>query len=350
MMAIELQSVTKTYPGSTDPAVKSVSLAVEKGTLVTLLGPSGSGKTTLLRLIAGFERAGAGEILLAGKRVSGAGSWVPPEKRGVGMVFQDYALFPHLTVARNVGFGYREPDKQARIREVLELVDLVGYEGRYPHELSGGQQQRVALARALARRPVVVLLDEPFSNLDAALRVHMRLELKRILKNAGATAVLVSHDQADALAISDRIAVLKDGALQQVGSPRDIYRFPENRFVATFVGQSVLLEGVVGADAKSVTTDLGTFGCSPHHAFRAGDDVYACIRPEGLEVVAEGAFQGIITGLTYSGRSLDAVIEVQTNSARHALPVQLPPGAEVQTGQRVGLRVAPDAVVLVRDT
>jgi iron(III) transport system ATP-binding protein len=348
MIAIELRAVSKTYPGAEEPAIRSVSLAVEKGMLVTLLGPSGSGKTTILRLIAGFERASAGEIMLAGQRVSGEGGWVPPERRGVGMVFQDYALFPHLTVERNVGFGYAGRDKQARIREMLDLVDLAGYEGRYPHELSGGQQQRVALARALARRPVVVLLDEPFSNLDAALRVHMRLELRRILQAAGATAIFVSHDQADALAISDRIVVLKDGAIQQVGSPREIYQSPSNRFVASFVGQSYLLEGVVAPDTGAVVTALGTFACNQNGSYRPGDDVYACIRPDGIEVVSEGGLEGIVTGLTYTGRSLDAVIEVRTDRACHALPVQLHPGATIRTGERVCLRVAPDAVVLVR--
>jgi iron(III) transport system ATP-binding protein len=350
MLAIELQAVTKRYPGTTAPAVQSVSLAVKEGEIVTLLGPSGSGKTTLLRLIAGFERAGTGVVHLAGEPVSGQGVWVPPEKRGVGMVFQDYALFPHLTVARNVGFGYRGPDKQARISEVLRLVDLDEYQARYPHELSGGQQQRVALARALARRPVVVLLDEPFSNLDAALRVHMRLELRRILKAAGATAIFVSHDQADALAISDRIVVMKDGAIQQDGTPREIYQSPGNQFVATFVGHSYLLEGIVGDNGKTVVTELGTFACSHPHACKPGDDVYACIRPEDLEVVTEGAFQGTITEVTYTGRSLDAIIEVQTERARHAFPVRLDPGADVQTGETVSLHIAAGSVALVRHT
>jgi iron(III) transport system ATP-binding protein len=193
----------------------------------------------------------------------------------------------------------------------------------------------------------VVLLDEPFSNLDAALRVHMRMELRRILKAADATAIFVSHDQADALAISDRIVVLKDGMIQQAGSPREIYQSPQNRFVASFVGQSYLLEGVVGPDARSVTTDLGTFACHPRHTYRPGDAVYACIRPEGLEVVEEGALQGTITGLTYTGRSLDATIEVRTDRTHHALPVQLPPGTDARTGATVSLRVVPDAVVLV---
>lgn len=349
MNAIELHEVTKTYRGAEEPAVRSVSLVVEQGALVTLLGPSGSGKTTILRLIAGFERAEIGTILLGGKRVSGQGVWVAPERRGVGMVFQDYALFPHLTVAGNVAFGYRGRDKQDRIEEVLALVDLTGYEARYPHELSGGQQQRVALARALARRPVVVLLDEPFSDLDAGLRARMRGELRRILRSAGATAVIVSHDQADALAISDQIVVLKEGAIQQIGSPREIYESPSNRFVATFVGQANLLKGVVDADGRAVVTDLGTFSCSRERAYSPGEYVYACVRPDGLELVPENGLQGAITQLTYTGETLDAVIEVKTDRARHGLQAQLRPNANVRIGQAVGVQVVPDSVVLVPD-
>ena len=175
MLDIELKLITKTYPGTNNPAVNSLCLGVEKGSIITLLGPSGCGKSTTLRLIAGFERPEQGTITIANKVVSDEKTWIPPEKRGVGMVFQDYALFPHLNVFNNVGFGYQEKDKQKRIEEVLNLVNLRGLEQRFPHELSGGQQQRVALARALARRPVVVLLDEPFSNLDADLRSHMRV-------------------------------------------------------------------------------------------------------------------------------------------------------------------------------
>jgi len=347
MLAIELHTVTKTYLAARIPAVRSISLTVEQGQLLTLLGPSGSGKTTLLRLIAGFERVDAGEIRLAGKLVSGAETYVPAEKREVGMVFQDYALFPHLTVAHNVGFGYKARDRQARIRQMLDLVDLAGYDDRYPHQLSGGEQQRVALARALARGPVVVLLDEPFSNLDAALRVHMRTELRRILKAAGATAIFVSHDQVDALTISDRIIVLKDGVIQQVGSPEDIYRHPHNRFVATFLGQRYLLEGIVGTDAGTVITDLGVLPCSRHHPFKPGDVVCACIRPDGLEVVSEGLFQGIVTELSYTGKSLDSIVEVRTDRARHTLQVQLRPDQKVQLEQKLSLQVTADAVALV---
>ncbi len=349
MPAIELRQVTKTYPGGQAPAVRSLSLAVQPGSLVTLLGPSGSGKTTVLRLVAGFERAEAGEVLLAGRLVSGDGTWVPPEKRGVGMVFQDYALFPHLTVTHNIGFGYRGPDRQARIEEMLALVDLTSYEARYPHELSGGEQQRVALARALARRPVVVLLDEPFSNLDAALRAHMRLELRRILRAANATAILVSHDHADALGISDRIVVLNDGSVEQTGSPREIFGSPANWFVATFMGQRNLLKGVVGADGRSVQTGLGTLPCPGAHAFQADDPVYACIRPDRLQVTDNGEIHGTITGLTYGGSTLDAIVDVGATPGVEQLHLQLPPDADVRAGQRVGLHVAPASVTLVPD-
>ena len=349
MVAIELRQLTKTYPGARVPAVRSLSLAVRAGSLVTLLGPSGSGKTTVLRLVAGFERAEAGEVLLAGRPVSGNGTWIAPEKRGVGMVFQDYALFPHLTVADNVGFGYEGPDRQARIEEMLDLVSLTGYEARYPHELSGGEQQRVALARALARRPVVVLLDEPFSNLDATLRAHMRLELRRILRAANATAILVSHDHADALGISDRIVVLNHGTVEQTGSPREIFGSPANRFVATFMGQRNLLKGVVSDDGRSVHTGLGTLPCRGDHPFRAADPVYACIRPDRVQMTNNGEIHGIITGLTYGGSTLDAIVDVGAASGVEQLHIQLPPDADVRAGQRVELHAGAAAVTLVPD-
>ncbi len=349
MPAIEIRQVTKTYPGARVAAVRSLSLAVQSGSLVTLLGPSGSGKTTVLRLVAGFERAEAGEVLLADRLVSGNGTWVPPEKRGVGMVFQDYALFPHLTVTRNIGFGYRGPDRQTRIQEMLALVNLTGYEARYPHELSGGEQQRVALARALARRPVVVLLDEPFSNLDAALRAQMRLELRSILKTENATAILVSHDHADALAISDRIVVLNKGAVEQAGSPREIYQSPANRFVATFVGRRNLLQGVVGPDRRTVQTGLGALPCPRDHAFRADESVYACIRADRLGMADDGEIHGTITGLTYNGDTLEAIVDVPASTGCEQLHVQLLPDADVRAGQRVGLHVGPTSVTLVSD-
>ena len=347
MTDIELRSITKTFPGADQPAVRDINLAVEKGMIVTLLGPSGCGKTTLLRIIAGFERPEEGEVLLAGKRVVGENIWVPPEQRGVGMVFQDYALFPHLTVAQNIGFGYKGSDKPERVREVLELVDLSGYEGRYPHQLSGGQQQRVALARALTRRPVVVLLDEPFSNLDADMRVQMRVEVKRILQEAGTTAIFVSHDQKDALAISDQVVIINEGVIQQIGTPRDIYQHPSNAFVATFVGQSNLLKGVMADDAQSVITDVGSFPCSHTHGHQAGAEVYISLRPDGLEMSPDGDIQGRIKGFTYTGEAYDAVITVETDDGSHDLLVHIHPEEAIAVGDWVAFKVLPHFVAVI---
>lgn len=213
-----------------------LSLSVKKGELIGVLGPSGSGKTTLLRVIAGFERPDAGSIAIDGRVVADATHWVEPEDRGVGMVFQDYALFPHLTVFENIAFGVRSQKPEVRVRELLELVGLVGCEGRYPHELSGGEQQRVALARSLATNPKVLLLDEPFSNLDADLRPKMRAELELILKRLSCTTVFVTHDQGEAFELADRIAVLNAGRVEQIDTPEGLYRTPATRFVAEFIG------------------------------------------------------------------------------------------------------------------
>ena len=349
MIAIELNHISKTYLGTTEPAVKDLSLIVEKGDIVTLLGPSGCGKTTTLRLIAGFERADQGMISLAGRLVSGSDSWIPPEKRGIGMVFQDYALFPHLNVFENIGFGYKEKDRTQRVMEVLDLVNLTGYEKRYPHELSGGQQQRVALARSLTRRPVVVLLDEPFSNLDADLRVHMRLEVRRIIKEAGTTAVLVTHDQKDALAISDGIIVMKNGLVQQYGTPREIYQFPENRFVAMFVGQSNILEGKIGADGKSVYTNLGRIQCIHTHGLSPGDEAYISIRPDGLEMDPNGEIEGKIKSSSYTGETIDVVIEVNLpHGEQQDLLAHIHPEEIMEPGNLIRFKVLPNFVAVLK--
>jgi ABC-type Fe3+/spermidine/putrescine transport system ATPase subunit len=225
------------------PVIEGFELCVNEGEFVALLGRSGSGKTTLLRLIAGFERPTQGTIEIAGRLVAGNGVFIPPEKRRVGMVFQDYALFPHLTVLENIRYGLRDAGADKRAQEVLELVGLDGLADRMPGELSGGQQQRVALARALAPEPPVLLLDEPLSNLDAALRERTRAELRALLKEVGITAVFVTHDQEEAFHLSDRIAILDRGRLQQVGTPEELYHQPVNAFVAAFVGQANFLEG-----------------------------------------------------------------------------------------------------------
>lgn len=349
MHAIKLENVTKTYPCAPAPAVRNVSLEVPEGSIVTILGPSGYGKTTTLHLIAGFERPDRGRIFLAGRTVSDVNSWVPPEKRGIGMVFQDYALFPHLDVFHNVGFGYRGKDRKARVLEMLDLVDLAGYGKRAPHELSGGQQQRVALARALARRPVVVMLDEPFSNLDAELRGTMRLEVKRIIKETGTTAILVSHDQKDALAISDNIVVMKEGVVQQRGTPREIYRLPENKFVATFVGRSNILKGVIARDSRSLETGLGVIPCRHTHGHKPGEEVYISIRPDSLEMSGEGPLTGSITRLTYTGDAYEAEVEVEDMEGKRLnLLAHIHPERSVAVGDSVRFKILPEFVAVMR--
>lgn len=237
---LNLERVTKQF-SSTVAAVSSVSLTLNQGDLLALLGPSGCGKTTLLRLIAGFEQPQSGSIAIAGQQVAGTGTWIPPEKRGVGMVFQDYALFPHLTVSQNIAFGLNQKPASAvtkRVKEVIALVGLQGMEQRYPHQLSGGQQQRIALARALAPHPFLVLLDEPLSNLDVQVRLRLRQELREILKAAGTSAIFVTHDQEEALSIADHLAVMREGRIEQLDTPEAVYRQPASRFVAEFVAQA----------------------------------------------------------------------------------------------------------------
>ncbi|HPK31936.1 MAG TPA: ABC transporter ATP-binding protein [Ottowia sp.] len=261
-MALQIDHLDVRYPGSAAPAVHDVSLALPAGQIGVLIGPSGCGKTTLLRAVAGLERVSAGEIRLAGQLVGSPGVQVPPERRRIGMVFQDYALFPHLDVAHNVGFGLKQlpaAERAARVREVLALVDLAGSERRYPHELSGGQQQRVALARALAPRPALMLLDEPFSNLDVDLRERLAHELRGILKSAGATALFVTHDQLEAFAIGDVIGVMHQGRLHQWDDAYALYHRPATRFVADFIGHGVFVPArIVAAGAGAqVDTPLG---------------------------------------------------------------------------------------------
>ena len=262
-------------------AVEHVSLEVADGEIFTLLGPSGCGKTTLLRLIAGFERPDAGEVTVGERLVAGGGEWVPPERRRIGMVFQDYALFPHLTVEANVAFGLPRRERRRRrgvdrARVALELVGLQHKAARHPDELSGGERQRVALARALAPEPVVVLLDEPFSSLDATLRAGLRREVELILRDAGAAALMVTHDQEEALSLADRLAVMRDGRLVQVGRPEEVYLRPADRWAAGFLGEVNLVAGVSGP--HGVETWLGTFD-SPG---APGGAVRVAVRPEQL--------------------------------------------------------------------
>jgi iron(III) transport system ATP-binding protein len=271
--AIEVDAISKAY-GPT-AAVDSASLTVEHGAIVALVGPSGSGKTTLLRLIAGFEHADAGGVRIGGREVTGPGTWVEPEARRVGMVFQHGALFPHLTVGANAAFGATRGE---RATECLELVDLGHRAGAYPHELSGGERQRVALARALAADPEVVLLDEPFAALDAGLRQRLREEVAGILRRAGTSALLVTHDQAEALSLADTVAVMRAGRVEQVGSPQEVYERPGSRWVAEFLGDVDVLPGMAAAGV--VECVLGRF---PAGSALDGA-VEIVIRPESVGV------------------------------------------------------------------
>lgn len=278
---IELRNVTKHYPPDVT-ALDDLSFTLADGSFMALLGPSGCGKSTTLRLIAGLEAPDAGEVVLAGRPVAGGGNWLPPEKRRVGMVFQDYALFPHLTVSRNIEFsmaGLKQAARRKRVAELVETTEIDGTAQRYPHQISGGQQQRVALARALAQDPAIVLLDEPFSNLDATLRDATRREVKAILARAGTTTILVTHDQEEAISLADVVAVMFDGRIVQVGSPEEIYTRPSTRAVAEFVGASCFTEG--DADGDSVSTVLGRLPL----ARPINGRVEVLIRPEAVRVV-----------------------------------------------------------------
>ena len=282
--ALELVGATKSY--GSHPAVRGVDLAVTAGEVVTVIGPSGCGKSTLLRLAAGLERPDGGEVRVGGKVVAGP-TWVPPERRHVGMVFQDHALFPHLDVARNIAFGLDDlprAQRAGRVAEVLELVGLSHLGHRHPHELSGGEQQRVALARALAPRPTVVLLDEPFSSLDANLRTQVRTQTLEALHETGSAALVVTHDQTEALSMGDRLAVLKDGVVRQIGTPSEVYESPSGRFVASFMGEADFLPAHV-RDAL-LTCEIGVVSTVPGWG-RTDLDVEVMLRPHEVALRVE---------------------------------------------------------------
>ena len=275
--AVECSGLTKRFNAVT--AVQDVSIVVEEGSFLALVGPSGCGKTTTLRLIAGFEAPDAGTVVIRGTPASGPGVFVAAERRRVGMVFQDYALFPHLTIERNVAYGLAKgPHRNKRVQEMLELVGLSAVRSRHPHELSGGEQQRVALARALAPNPAIVLLDEPFSNLDAGLRARVRSDVKNILTATGTAAVLVTHDQEEALSLADRVGVMLEGRVHQVGTAEDIYAAPASLAVAAFVGEANMLQGE--SSNGTVATELGVLQTSGHASGR----VKVLVRPEVIQL------------------------------------------------------------------
>ncbi|WP_143896293.1 ABC transporter ATP-binding protein [Tepidimonas sediminis] len=349
-MFLTLDQARLRYPGAARPALDGVTLALAAGAIGVLIGPSGCGKTTLLRAIAGLERLDEGRLTLDGQTVAAPGVHVAPERRRIGMVFQDYALFPHLSVADNVAFGLHglpRPQRLARVAEVLALVGLEGYERRYPHELSGGQQQRVALARALAPQPRLLLLDEPFSNLDVDLRERLAQELRTILKAAGITALFVTHDQLEAFALGDVIGVMHDGHLHQWDDAYTLYHRPATRFVAEFIGHGVFAPARIVARAGRVVvqTPLGELEdmaeCPLPSAFpdglcevllRADDVVHDDASPFRAEIVRK-AFRG--AAFLYTVRLADGQL----------LQVHVPSHHDHAIGEWIGIRAAVDHVV-----
>ena len=329
--------------GATE-VLHQVSFALARGAIACLLGASGCGKTTVLRCIAGFERLAAGTIRLDAQVVSRPGLLVPPERRRIGMVFQDYALFPHRTVAGNVGFGLHALGKEDRAARVGELLDVVGLSEageRYPHELSGGQQQRVALARALAPRPQLLLLDEPFSNLDVELRERLSAEVRSILKQQNTTALLVTHDQHEAFNFADEIGIVHAGRIQQWDSPYDLYHRPVSRLVADFIGQGVFIPGSV-QDATHVRCELGVLQANHPVALDAGTEVDVLVRPDDVQHDDASPFRAEVLQKAFRGAEFLYTLRLPGGSRVLSL---VPSHHDHGIGERIGIRVQIDHLV-----
>ncbi len=358
MAGVTLSGVSKTYSQAGLPAINDLNLEIRDGQFVTLLGPSGCGKTTTLRLIAGYMAPDAGTIHVGERLVSSKDTLILPEHRGMGMVFQNYAVWPHKTVFQNVVFGLKlrkVPASKARegVEQALALVGLSGYENRLPNELSGGQQQRVALARSIVVEPEILLLDEPLSNLDAKLREHMRSELKQLQRRIGITFIYVTHDQAEALALSDQIAVIHEGCLQQFGPPREVYNRPVNRTVADFMGNVNLLEGkVLSSDGRKgeilIAGRLRTVAALPA-GIQAGAAIDVALRPENIELKRlenASAASGTVVDHTFLGN----ISEYQVALDNQRLRVQTHPSANIALGDAVEISFAPDTMSVFAHT
>ncbi len=339
---LELREIEQSYGGQ--PVVRGVSFSLRQGQIGSLLGPSGCGKTTVLRGIAGFEAVAQGEILLDGQVASRAGFVLPPEKRLIGMVFQDNALFPHLNVTANLEFGLRGWDKTTRRQRTVHLLELVGLTdmaGRYPHELSGGQQQRVALARALAPCPALLLMDEPFSNLDVDLRERLGQEVRDILKKERITAILVTHDQREAFAIADEIGVMNEGRIQQWDSAYNLYHRPANRFVADFIGEGVLIPGKL-IEENAVETELGTFQGKVPADCRTGCAVDVLLRPDDIQHDDASPHQAIVAAKAF--RCADILYTLALPSGQKILSL-VPSHHDHAIGEKIGIRLEVDHLV-----
>ena len=338
---LELKNVTKSVDGQV--VLDNINLDIYDNEFLTLLGPSGCGKTTTLRLIAGFESADRGDIIFLGEDIKD----VPPHKRNVNTVFQRYALFPHLNVFENVAFPLREKrvpkaEIEQKVSEMLKLVALSGFEKRSVTSLSGGQQQRVAIARALVNSPKVLLLDEPLAALDLKLRKDMQSELKKIQKATGITFVFVTHDQEEALSMSDTVVVMSEGRIQQIGTPVDIYNEPENAFVADFIGESNILDGVMLED-KKVRFHGHTFTCVDG-GFAPKEPVDVVVRPEDVDIVAEekGMLKGVVTSVTFLGVHYEIIVDI------NGFKWMIQTTDFVDVDERIGVSIDPDAIHIMK--
>lgn len=345
---LQVEKLTRRYANCEAAAVDHVTFSLQQGDLLGLLGSSGCGKTTLLRLIAGFESPQTGTIALNGEVVAGNGIWSPPERRDIGMVFQDYALFPHLTVAKNIAFGLQPPGRNGKkrfstkqiqdlIQDTIALVGLQGLSDRYPHELSGGQQQRVALARALAPRPALILLDEPLSNLDVQVRLRLRDEIRTVLKQTGTSAIFVTHDQEEALSISDWVAVMQQGRIEQFSRPETIYQEPASRFVAEFVTQANFLPAALNGSTWETEVGCFPFQASPSEPHIRAD---LMIRQEDLQLSPDAAAAVVIRDRQFLGRVHRYCLLTPSGQELHALTTEYP----IPVGTRVRLSVASSAL------
>jgi len=338
---LDIIDMTKLYKNG--DGVKNINLQVREGELLTLLGPSGCGKTTTLRLIGGFESADKGDVIFMGENIND----VPPYKRNVNTVFQRYALFPHLNVFENVAFPLREKkvprnEIEQKVNEMLSLVALTGFETRSVTSLSGGQQQRVAIARALISRPKVLLLDEPLAALDLKLRKDMQAELKKIQKATGITFVFVTHDQEEALSMSDTVVVMSEGRIQQIGTPVDIYNEPENAFVADFIGESNILDGVMLSDYR-VAFSGHVFDCVDS-GFGKREAVDVVVRPEDVDIVAEdkGMLKGVVTSVTFLGVHYEIIVDI------NGFKWMIQTTDFVDVDEHIGLYIEPDAIHIMK--
>ncbi len=339
---LDIKNIECQYQAQT--IIQDLSFHINQGDISCLLGPSGCGKTTALRAIAGFEPILNGSITLRGNKVSMPGKMVAPEKRELGMVFQDYALFPHLNVYNNIGFGLRSSSKterRQRADELLALISLEGFGERYPHELSGGQQQRIALARAIASKPDLLLLDEPFSNLDIDLREKLALEIRDILKEQGITALLVTHDQQEAFALGDMIGIMNEGRILQWDTPFNLYHEPNNRFVANFIGQGVFLKGKLLAP-NLVKTDIGEIQGDRAYPWPINSTVEVLIRPDDIISDADSALRGEVVDKAFKGAEVMYTLKLPNGSRVLSL---FPSHHQHAIGEQVGIRIAADHLV-----